>query len=117
MHKILIIDEDQELTDLLVEFLSDFKYETVVFHCPLEGLKYLKKNSVDFILLDFMLPEMDYVKDCDFLSENIHEMQKLLPVIERTFAKWNLKVNQAKTEFVTYDVAEKAGESGKEKWR
>ena len=59
MHKILIIDDDQELTDLLVEFLSDFKYKTVVFHCPLKGLKYLKKNSIDLILLDFMLPEMD----------------------------------------------------------
>ena len=59
MHKILIIDDDHELTDLLVEFLSDFKYETIVFHCPLEGLKYLKKNSVDLLLLDFMLPEMD----------------------------------------------------------
>jgi len=59
MHKVLIIDDDQELTDLLVEFLGDFKYETAVFHCPLEGLKYLKKNSVDLILLDFMLPEMD----------------------------------------------------------
>jgi len=59
MHKILIIDDDQELTDLLVEFLTDFKYETIVYHCPLEGLKYLKKNSVDLILLDFMLPEMD----------------------------------------------------------
>ena len=59
MHKILIIDDDQELTDLLVEFLSDFKYETVVYHHPIEGLKYLKKNSVDLILLDFMLPEMD----------------------------------------------------------
>ena len=59
MHKILIIDDDQELTDLLVEFLSDFKYETFVYHHPIDGLKYLKKNSVDLILLDFMLPEMD----------------------------------------------------------
>ena len=44
---ILIIDDDQELTDLLVEFLSDFKYETVVYHHPLEGLKYLKKKRVN----------------------------------------------------------------------
>ena len=59
MHRILIIDDDHELTDLLVEFLTDFKYDAVVFHCPIEGLKYLNKNSVDLILLDFMLPEMD----------------------------------------------------------
>jgi len=59
MAKILIIDDDNELTDLLVEFLRDFKYQTVVYHSPLQALKYLTKNSVDLILLDIMLPEMD----------------------------------------------------------
>tara|TARA_Y100000590_G_C15691913_1_gene1003723 strand:- start:408 stop:1100 length:693 start_codon:yes stop_codon:yes gene_type:complete len=59
MAKILIIDDDQELTDLLEEFLSDFKYKTVVYHEPLAALKYLEKNTIDLILLDIMLPEMD----------------------------------------------------------
>ncbi len=59
MAKILIIDDDQELTDLLEEFLSDFKYQTVVYHEPLAALKYLEKNTIDLILLDIMLPEMD----------------------------------------------------------
>ena len=59
MAKILIIDDDQELTDLLEEFLSDFKYQTTVYHEPLAALKYLEKNTVDLILLDIMLPEMD----------------------------------------------------------
>ena len=59
MPKILIIDDDQELTELLVEFLSDFKYQTHVCHTPLGGLDYLEKNEVDLVLLDIMLPEMD----------------------------------------------------------
>tara|TARA_B100001094_G_C18121429_1_gene767077 strand:- start:33 stop:725 length:693 start_codon:yes stop_codon:yes gene_type:complete len=59
MPKILIIDDDQELTDLLVEFLSDFKYSTHVCHSPIKGLEYLEKNDVDLVLLDIMLPEMD----------------------------------------------------------
>ena len=59
MAKILIIDDDKELTDLLVEFLSDFKYQTIVYHSPLQALKYLQKKSVDLILLDIMLPDMD----------------------------------------------------------
>ena len=59
MSKILVIDDDQELTDLLVEFLSDFKYDTHVCHTPLKGLEYLEKNDVDLVLLDIMLPEMD----------------------------------------------------------
>tara|TARA_Y100000817_G_scaffold308785_1_gene297014 strand:- start:602 stop:1294 length:693 start_codon:yes stop_codon:yes gene_type:complete len=59
MPKILIVDDDQELTELLVEFLSDFKYQTHVCHTPLGGLDYLEKNEVDLVLLDIMLPEMD----------------------------------------------------------
>ena len=59
MPQILIIDDDQELTELLVEFLNDFKYQTHVCHTPLSGLDYLEKNEVDLVLLDIMLPEMD----------------------------------------------------------
>ena len=59
MPQILIIDDDQELTELLVEFLNDFKYQTHVCHTPLSGLDYLEKNEVDLVLVDIMLPEMD----------------------------------------------------------
>ena len=59
MIKILIIDDDKELTELLVEFLSKYKYKLDVFHNPIEGLKFLKKGESDMVLLDIMMPEMD----------------------------------------------------------
>ena len=59
MTTILIIDDDKELTELLDEFLSGHKYKTVVFHSPLDGLKYLKTSIPDMILLDIMMPDMD----------------------------------------------------------
>jgi len=59
MATILIIDDDVELTELIVEFLQDFKYKVLVHHSPLEGLKTLKTTSVDLVLLDIMLPELD----------------------------------------------------------
>jgi len=59
MSKLLIVDDDHELTDLLVEFLGDFKYSIEVKHSGIDALQFLKKNSVDLILLDIMLPEMD----------------------------------------------------------
>ena len=59
MIKILIIDDDKELTELLIEFLTKFKYEIVVYHNPLKGLEYLKNKETDIILLDIMMPEMD----------------------------------------------------------
>ena len=59
MIKILIIDDDKELTELLVEFLTKYKYELEVYHNPIEGLKYLEKKECDMVLLDIMMPEMD----------------------------------------------------------
>ena len=59
MTTILIIDDDKELTELLEEFLSGHKYKTIVFHRPLDGLKYLKTSTPDMVLLDIMMPDMD----------------------------------------------------------
>jgi len=59
MPTILIIDDDAEMTGLLSEFLSDHKYSVQIYHNPLEALEFLQKNSVDLVLLDIMMPEMD----------------------------------------------------------
>ena len=59
MEKILIIDDDLQLSELVDEFLSSQKYEVITKHIPEEGLDYLEKNGVDIIILDIMLPNMD----------------------------------------------------------
>ena len=59
MSNILIIDDDKELTDLLSEFLSDYKFNVTAYHNPIEGLEHLKKGVEDLVILDVMLPEMD----------------------------------------------------------
>ena len=59
MEKILIIDDDNQLTELLIEFLGSHKYNVIAKHLPHEGLKFLEKQEVDVIILDIMLPEMD----------------------------------------------------------
>ena len=59
MEKILMIDDDVKLTELVKEFLGSQKYEFIAKHTPEEGLEYLVKNGVDIIILDIMLPGMD----------------------------------------------------------
>ena len=59
MDKVLMIDDDVELTVLVDEFLGAQKYEVIAKHTPEEGLNYLKKNKVNIIILDIMLPNMD----------------------------------------------------------
>ena len=59
MDKILIIDDDVQLTELLIEFLVSYKYKVVAKHTPEEGLEYLEKKEASVIILDIMLPGMD----------------------------------------------------------
>ena len=71
MENILIIDDDTKLTDLLVEFLSSYKYNVVAKHTPEEGLEYLGKKGADAIILDIMLPGMDGFQVLRKVRENL----------------------------------------------
>ena len=70
MEKILIIDDDTQLTELLIEFLSSYKYNVITKHNPEAGLEYLEKKSVDVIILDIMLPGMDGFQVLRKIREN-----------------------------------------------
>ena len=59
MTTILIVDDDNELTELLEEFLSEHKFKTKVFHNPVKALDSLRDSIPDLVLLDIMMPEMD----------------------------------------------------------
>ena len=72
MEKILIIDDDTQLTELLIEFLGSYKYEVIAIHDPEKGLAYLDKNSdINVIILDIMLPGMDGFQVLRKIRENL----------------------------------------------
>ena len=71
MDKILIIDDDVQLTELLIEFLVSYKYKIVAKHTPEEGLEYLEKKEVSVIILDIMLPGMDGFQVLRKIRENL----------------------------------------------
>ena len=57
---IVLIDDDQEIVDLLDEYLRNHNFNVFGFNNPLKALAALdKKNDFDFIILDIMMPEMD----------------------------------------------------------
>ena len=71
MEKILIIDDDVQLTELLIEFLGSYKYDIVAKHTPEEGLEYLEKKDANVIILDIMLPGMDGFQVLRKIRENL----------------------------------------------
>ncbi len=56
---ILIIDDDEKLDKLLSTFLSEFGFRVIWSTHPDDGLKKLKKEPVDLVILDYMLPDMN----------------------------------------------------------
>jgi two-component system response regulator CpxR len=60
MPKILIIDDDIELCELLTEYLSAEDFSVTSVHHGEAGLAQLKKdNTYDLIILDVMLPKLN----------------------------------------------------------
>ena len=61
---ILIIDDDKKLNDLLSDYFSKFGFKVTTVTHPDEGLKILKRELPDIIILDIMLPKMDGFEVC-----------------------------------------------------
>jgi len=59
MKKILVIDDDEELNQLLTKYLAKFNFEVRTESHPFDGLKAIKRFLPDLIILDVMLPDME----------------------------------------------------------
>ena len=58
MRRILIIEDDVDINNLLSEILKNAKYETDSAYTGREGLLLLKMKEYDIVLLDLMMPNM-----------------------------------------------------------
>lgn len=62
--KILVVDDEKEIADLLELYLVSDGYQVLKAYDALEGLEILEKESVDLILLDVMMPTMNGIDMC-----------------------------------------------------
>ncbi|MCP4955150.1 MAG: response regulator transcription factor [Photobacterium aquimaris] len=59
MSKILVVDDDIQLCELLTEVLEDEGHDVSCVHCGESAIEYLQNKGVDLVLLDVMLPNLD----------------------------------------------------------
>jgi DNA-binding response OmpR family regulator len=57
--KILIIDDDKDITNLFSIFLEYNGYSVDAYTNPVEAFHNFRKNSHDLIILDLKMPKMD----------------------------------------------------------
>lgn len=63
-YNVLIIDDDPKLNRLLTDFLSGYGFKICTAVTPSSGLKKMRREKPDIIILDVMLPEMSGFEVC-----------------------------------------------------
>jgi len=71
-HKILVIDDEPEITDIVKAFLTNAGYQVMVENSPVKAIEKAKKFKPDLVLLDIMMPFMDGYEVCAALKKNPH---------------------------------------------
>jgi len=83
--KILVIEDDRDMNDLVCAVLSEAGYTTFSADSGETGIAIAEKDRPDLILLDVMLPKMDGIEVCRSLSSV--ESTKGIPVIMVTIKR------------------------------
>lgn len=77
--KILVIDDEPEITDIVETFLETAGYEVESENASEEGIEKAKSFLPDLVLLDIMMPTMDGYEICSELKRS--EKTKRIPVV------------------------------------
>ena len=76
-YKIIAIDDDQGVLDSLKVVLKRNGYDLTTFQNPVEAIEFLKKESYDLLLLDFIMDELHG----DQVVEEIRKFDKNLYIL------------------------------------
>ena len=69
-RKLLLIDDDEKLADLLRQFFQRFDYQLESTTSPLNGLDMASSGDFALVILDVMLPELDGFETCRQLRKH-----------------------------------------------
>lgn len=79
MQKILVIEDDYDIQELLLNFLQEAGYEITTANDGVEAIAVFSDRKFDLILLDVMLPKIDGFSVCELIRK-----QSQVPIIMLT---------------------------------
>ena len=79
MQKILIVEDDIDIQELLRNFLQEVGYEISIANYGMEAISLFSTIHFDLILLDIMLPKIDGFTVCELIRK-----QSQIPIIMLT---------------------------------
>ena len=69
MEKILVVEDELEIQEIISAFLEEAGYEVVGASDGLEGIEAFNRENFDLILLDIMLPKIDGYVVCEMIRK------------------------------------------------
>ena len=76
MYKILVVDDDKEIVKAIEIYLGKENYEIIKAYDGEQALKEIKKNEIQLIILDVMMPKKDGIETLEEIRRD-----KNIPVI------------------------------------
>ncbi len=73
--KILVVDDEKLIRDVIVQYCESEKYEVIEASNGKEALEIINSKAVDLIILDIMMPELDGFSVCKSIKD------KNIPII------------------------------------
>ncbi len=85
--KLLVIDDDPDIRDVLSAFLEAEGFEVITAADGLEGLELIRSENPDLIILDLMMPEVDGFEVCNKLRDPRWARWSSIPIVVLTSAR------------------------------
>ncbi len=87
MSRILVVDEEKEIANLVHDVLDAEGYEAISIYNAKIALEQIKEKDFDLVITDLAMPEMNGIE----LFEAIQKLEKTMPVIAMTgnILDWN----------------------------
>jgi two-component system alkaline phosphatase synthesis response regulator PhoP len=96
MHKVLVVDDEVPILELLQYNLEKAGYEVQTATDGIRAVEMAKKFVPDLVLLDIMMPGMDGVETCRRIRE--------MPELEKTFVIFLTARSEEYSEVAAFDV-------------
>ena len=70
MQRILVVEDDLDIQELLKNFLQEVGYDIVLANDGMEALSVFSTAQFDLVLLDVMLPKIDGFAVCELIRKH-----------------------------------------------
>lgn len=71
-EKILVVDDEKEIADLLEVYLTNDGYTVYKFYNGMDAIRCIEREKIDLAILDVMLPDIDGFHICQKIREKYY---------------------------------------------